>query len=166
MISIIVACDPKGVIGKNGVLPWRCKDDLKMFRERTMNCSVIMGRKTWDSIPQKPLHGRANIVISRSSWGIPNEFGPYYYSSISAAIKSIKNNGNLRDYKNKDIFIIGGGEIYKQAIEINIVEKIYMSRIKKEYEGDIFFPKLNESWVENSCVDHGDFFLSIYEKII
>jgi dihydrofolate reductase len=65
-VSIIVACDKHGVIGKEGKLPWRCSEDLKIFRKRTLGHAVIMGRKTWDSLPKKPLDGRPNIILTRN----------------------------------------------------------------------------------------------------
>lgn len=102
-IHAIVAIGKKGEIGMNGNLIWRIPEDLKHFKERTLGHPVIMGRKTWDSLPKKPLPGRRNIVLSRRDGFNPK--GAEIVSSVEEALKATEN---------EDPFIIGGSEIYKE----------------------------------------------------
>ena len=136
MISIIVAKSNNNVIGSNGSIPWNVPKDLKYFKELTEGNTVIMGRKTYESLPKdkKPLPNRINIVITRDSNFTAN--GCMVVGSLEEAILKIDNR--------KDTFIIGGGEIYKQAI--NFVDKIYVTEINNEYEGDTYFPKISDKW--------------------
>lgn len=142
-ISIIVACDPRGVIGKENKLPWRLPEDLKLFRERTLGHAIIMGRKTWDSLPKKPLDGRANVVLTRNFYEAPKDknLGPFYCGSLMSALKCI---GNLEIYKDKEIFIIGGSTVYETALKSDIVDKIIMSKTNDTYDGDVYFPELEK----------------------
>tara|TARA_R110001606_G_scaffold64179_5_gene149091 strand:- start:618 stop:1085 length:468 start_codon:yes stop_codon:yes gene_type:complete len=136
MISIIVAKSKNNVIGSNGSIPWNIPKDLKYFKELTEGNTVIMGRKTYESLPKdkKPLPNRINIVITRDINFTAN--GCMVVGSLEEAILKIDNR--------KNTFIIGGGEIYKQAI--NFVDKIYITEINDEYEGDTYFPKISDKW--------------------
>jgi len=136
MISIIVAKSKNNVIGSNGSIPWNIPKDLKYFKELTEGNTVIMGRKTYESLPKdkKPLPNRINIVITRDINFTAN--GCIVLGSLEEAILKIDNR--------KDTFIIGGGEIYKQAI--NFVDKIYITEINDEYEGDTYFPEISDKW--------------------
>src|SRR5579872_1932386 len=108
MISIIVAADPNGVIGKENTIPWYLPEDLKLFKRRTMGSSIIMGHKTWNSLPKKPLVGRINYVISRGA-GEPTHHtcleeslaGPIWCKSLQSAIEDARRNkneeGNVRE---------------------------------------------------------------------
>lgn len=156
-VTIIVACDRRGVIGKNGTLPWRLKEDLQLFRQRTMGHAIIMGRKTWDSIPKKPLDGRANVVISKTLWkktllddGFRLGVGPYYYNSIAEAIRDIevvwKDDGDLGKYATEDIYVCGGAQIYGEVLKQDIASRIIMSKLDKDYDGDVYFPNLSKDW--------------------
>jgi dihydrofolate reductase len=142
-VSIIVACDPRGVIGKGNKLPWRIPEDLKLFRERTLDHAIIMGRKTWDSLPIKPLDKRANIVVTRSVFMAPKDkdLGPFYCGSLSGAIEFV---GKLNAYKDKEIFIIGGAQVYKEALDADLVDKIIMSKTVDNHDGDVYFPELDK----------------------
>ena len=123
---MIFACDLKGVIGKNGDLPWRQSTDLQFFKKTTLGKTVVMGRKTWDSLPF-PLPGRRNIVISRSN-------------RDDVEVMSIQEVRELA--LTDDIFIIGGGEIYSTFIEESSV--IYRTIIDSKIEdGDTFAPEIN-----------------------
>ena len=146
MISIIVATAANGVIGKDNQLLWRLSTDLKQFRILTTGHSIIMGRKTFESIG-KPLPNRTNIVISRqSNFDFPK--GILKANSLEKAIEMAKEASG-----NEEIFIIGGGNIYKQAIDIT--DKIYLTEVKANIEGDTFFPKLNnEDWKEISRISY------------
>lgn len=126
MLMMIFACDLNGVIGKNGDLPWRQSTDLQFFKKTTLGKTVVMGRKTWDSLPF-PLPGRRNIVISRSK-------------RDDVEVMSIEEVRELA--KTDDIFVIGGGEIYSIFIEESII--IYRTIIDSQIEhGDTFAPEIN-----------------------
>ena len=129
MINIIVAASLNNVIGKNNKLLWRQSADLKRFKELTTCKTVVMGRKTFDSIG-KPLPNRRNIVITRQSIEIP---GCEMVNSLEDAIKL-----------DNEIFIIGGGEIYQKSIIL--ADKIFFTLIKTEVEGDTYFPVLGDEW--------------------
>lgn len=133
MISIIVAHDLNRVIGKDNGLIWRQSSDLKRFKELTTGKTVVMGRKTYDSIG-RPLPNRRNIVISRQDIEIP---GVEVVKSLSDAIKL-----------DSDIFILGGGEIYKQSI--NLCDKIYLTLVHANLLGDTYFPEIGNEWIEES----------------
>lgn len=122
---MIVASSDNNVIGKDNKLIWTLKDDLKRFKELTSGSTVIMGRKTFESIG-KPLPNRVNIVLSRKRMLID---GCIVVDSIGKAIKKSDNN--------KEIFIIGGSEIYK--LSIKFVDKIYLTKVHTEVEGDSYF---------------------------
>lgn len=150
MISIIVAVSENGVIGVDNKLPWHISEDLRRFKTLTLGNTVIMGRKTYESIG-KPLSDRVNIVVSRDKGlTIP---GCIVVDSIENAIR--------KSDKNKDTFIIGGGEIYKNSL--NFVDKVYMTRINQEVGGDTMFPKLNENWVETEKEEKDGYSFITYE---
>lgn len=138
MINIIVATSINGVIGCNNKLIWYLPTDLKKFKEITSGHPVIMGRKTYESIG-KPLKNRRNIIISRNK-NYKVDGGEVVFS-LEDAIKLTNNN----------CFIIGGGEIYNQSI--GIADKIYLTIINKEFEGDVKFPKLNDEWIKIKSED-------------
>ena len=139
-ISIIVAVSKNGVIGKENDLIWDLPKDIKFFKETTLGHHVIMGRKNFESIPHnyRPLPNRTNIVITRNLNYKAKDC--IIVNSIKKAIDIAKKNGD------KEPFIIGGGEIYKLALEENLVNKIYLTRIHHSFEGDTFFPELNSDW--------------------
>jgi dihydrofolate reductase len=146
MISIIVATAENSVIGKDNQLLWKLSADLKQFRTLTTGHSVIMGRKTFESIG-RPLPNRTNIVISRQhDLALPE--GVLQANSLEKAIEIAKTHAG-----NEEIFIIGGGNVYKQAL--TITDKIYLTEVKASIEGDAFFPKLKSSdWKEISRISH------------
>ncbi len=140
MISIIVATAENGVIGKDNQLLWKLSADLKRFRILTTGHSVIMGRKTFESIG-RPLPNRTNIVISRQK-DLTLPEGVLKVNSLETAIETAKNYAG-----NEEIFIIGGGNVYEQALKIT--DKIYLTEVKASIEGDAFFPALNiDEWKE------------------
>lgn len=130
-VNIIVAVSSNGVIGKDNGLPWKLPSDLKYFKEKTTNSVVIMGRKCYESIG-KPLPNRKNIVLSRNKDLIID--GCEIHSSLKKAI--IDNDG-------KEIFIIGGSEIYKESFEL--ANKVYITRILNDVEGDVFLTGFDEN---------------------
>lgn len=146
MISIIVATAENGVIGKDNQLLWKLSADLKHFRILTTGHSVIMGRKTFDSIG-RPLPNRSNIVISRQK-DLTLPEGVFKVNSLEQAIEFAKKQAG-----NEEIFIIGGGNIYEQALDLT--DKIYLTEVKASIEGDAFFPKINKNdWEEIARISH------------
>jgi dihydrofolate reductase len=141
--SIVVAVDSQLGIGKTGALPWRLKEDMKHFRELTTNGDhnvVIMGRKTWESIPEKfrPLPNRINVVLSRTalptSAGFPGAIGAH---SLDRALEW------LPDHHGK-VFVIGGGEIYRDAINHPSCTELWVTRVGASFDCDVTFPRYEE----------------------
>ena len=148
MISIIAAVSKNGVIGVDNKLPWDLPEDLKKFKEITTGNVVIMGRKTYESIG-KALPNRINIVVTRDK----NFFVPGVLSANSLDSALLKAGGN------KDIFIIGGGEIYKQSM--GFADKLYITEVDMEVEGDTTFPKISNTWnISNEETFEGGKFLT------
>ena len=132
MISIIVALDDKRGIGAKNRMLWRISKDFAHFKTITMGHPVIMGRKTHEAIG-RALPGRTNIVITRE---------PDYSASGCEVVHSLDEAIKLAQTKDdKEIFIIGGGEIFKQALEQNLVDKLYVTKVKGDFKAEIFFPK-------------------------
>ena len=145
MISLIVAASSNNAIGKNNQLLWHLPKDLKFFKNTTWAMVVIMGRKTYESV-NKPLPGRLNIVITNNAGWTAD--GVRVVSSLADAIAL------ARQEHFKEIFIIGGGEIYKQAMPL--ADKIYMTRVHTHLEADTFFPEIDEQeWSLASSEDFG-----------
>lgn len=155
-ISILVAMTHSGVIGKEGKLPWHISEDLKLFKKRTINNTVIMGRKTFDAILQqlgKPLPERNNIVLSKTLEQRP---GIYVANSLEEAIARSKELG-------KETYVIGGSLIYKEFLDK--VNNMYLSLIKKPHEGDTYFPLCNEKeWFIKEFTRYGEFDLIHYKR--
>lgn len=137
-ICIIVACGENNAIGKDNKMPWHLPADLKYFKKQTTGCSVIMGRLTMESIG-KALPNRRNIVISRQSG--------FKYEGAETA-NSLTNALALCETEEK-VFIIGGGQIFKQSLEL--ADSVYLTRIHEEFEADAYFPHLNiNQWRETA----------------
>jgi len=162
-IILIAAVAENGVIGKDNAMPWTIKGNLAHFKETTMGWPCIMGRKTWDSLPVKPLPGRMNIIISNSlSPSIPSassatpaplrENNPIFFSSLSSAIESCANY--------EKIFICGGESIYSQAMPL--ANKIILTLIPGNYDGDTFFPKIDDSWEIIDTTNYDNFSIVTY----
>ena len=142
----IVAVSQNGVIGKNGDLPWRLAEDLKWFKKITMGHVVLMGRKTWDSLPF-PLPGRKNWVISRS---LEKKEGMQVFSSIEEAEENL-------DSK-EQIFVIGGGEVYAQTLAK--CREIYVTEVLQSVDdGDVFFPSIEEDFKVEEILDENEAFI-------
>ncbi len=132
-LSIIVAVSRNGVIGSKDSIPWYLPSDLKRFVELTKGHTVVMGRKTFESIVKKighPLKGRRNIVLSRS--GVKYD-GCEVASSWEDVLKLVS--------KDEEVFVIGGGEVYSLALPY--VDKLYITEVDTEFVGDVFFPKID-----------------------
>ena len=130
MRTIIVAVAKNRVIGAKNQLPWYLPEDLKRFKEKTLHQTVIMGRKTFESLPEnfRPLPQRENIVVSRQNLNLNN-------------IKTAKNLNDAFNLANRNIFIIGGASIYQQTIDL--VDCLEITEIELEVAGDAFFPEIN-----------------------
>ena len=141
IISLIVAAAKNGAIGKDGKLLWHIPEDMRYFREVTQGKPVIMGRKTWESLPErfKPLPGRKNIVISH--WPDYPADGAHLATSLEAALRESSDE--------TEVFIIGGAQIYQYALPL--AHRVYLTQINTDYEADAFFPGLDlEAWQEVS----------------
>lgn len=132
MISIIVAIAQNGTIGDKNALLWHIKEDMRFFRTTTSGHPVIMGRKTFESLGSKPLPKRRNIVITRSDV----EFeGAFVAHSLEEAIAMADDDA--------EVFIMGGAQIYAQALDI--ADRMYITRVERDYEGDTSFPEVDYS---------------------
>ena len=159
-ISIIVAVDENGTIGCEGVIPWHLPEDFKRFKEITMGHPVIMGRKTIESLPHGALPGRTNIVITKES--------DYKKRDVLAA-RSLEIALQLA-VDEKEVFIIGGEQIYKLALPIT--DTIYLTKVHNSFAGDSFFPEINDNeWILESSELHKmdeknsiDFSYLIYQR--
>lgn len=155
-ISLIVAYANQRVIGKNNRMPWHLPEDLAHFKRTTLGAPVIMGRKTWEAIG-KPLPGRRNIVISRN----PN-------LSLNDAVVTHSLSEALSYCKDvKEVFIIGGAQIYAQALPL--ATRLVITEIEQQYDGDAFFPEIDfNQWQEVERTRHlaqmpNDFYFSIID---
>jgi dihydrofolate reductase len=135
-ISIVAAMAENNVIGKDNKLIWHMPADLKHFKELTSGHHIVMGRKTWESIGQKPLPNRTSIVITRDK-NYKAE-GALVVDSLEKALDAVKNDD--------EVFVVGGGEIYKEAM--SKADKLYITRIHHKFEGDTFFPEIGKEWFE------------------
>jgi len=140
IISSIVAVAENGVIGLDGDIPWYLSSDFKYFKKTTMNAPIIMGRNCFESIG-RPLPKRQNIIITRDPFYVVS--GAFVVHSIHEAIDLAKDSGAA------EAFIIGGGEIYKQTIQL--WDKLYYTEVHMSPEGDTYFPEIN--WDEWSLID-------------
>ena len=132
-VSIIVAASENNVIGRQGDLPWRLSDDLKRFKAITMGKPIVMGRKTYESIG-RPLPGRQNIVITRQQGYVAE--GCDVVATVEQAVEVA--NGA------EEIMVIGGSEIY--ALFLPAAERLYLTRVHAEVDGDAFFPTPGDDW--------------------
>ena len=167
IISIIVAISKNQVIGKNNQLIWNLPKDMKYFMDTTMNTTVIMGRKNYESIPKKyrPLKNRNNIIITRNK--SYKAEGCLVVNSVEESLES------LRNVENKEVFVIGGGEIYKKFLEKGLIDRMYITHIDEQFDGDTFFPEINyDSWQSSEFLNHKkdesnphDFKIMVYNKL-
>jgi dihydrofolate reductase len=167
-IIIIVAMAENRVIGRDNAMPWSIKGNLAHFKEMTMGWPCIMGRKTWESLPKKPLPGRLNIVVSgtmKDSSVPENELCPQKTSSVPN-VKVFPSLPSAIEHCSgyEKIFICGGESIYRQALAL--ADKIDLTLIKGQYEGDTFFPEIDSAcWEAVNTVNFDDFSIITYDKI-
>lgn len=138
-VNLIAAVANGGIIGNKGKLPWYIPEDLKRFRELTIGKPCIMGRKTWESLPDncRPLSGRQNIVLSRAH---RNNFSATLHNEVIHGDDLESVIAYCRNYEKGDPFIIGGAKVYEEALEKGLVDKLYLTHILASFEGDAYFP--------------------------
>jgi dihydrofolate reductase len=177
MITILVAFDDNRLIGQNGKLPWNIPEDLALFKQRTMGHTVIMGRKTWEGLPKKPLPGRTNVIISSNFVEIPNRHlikrTPIRVcNNLKQAVRNLQRKGNCPKHWRSstegcpwqpEIYIIGGGQLYKAAMKI--ANRIIVSKVHGKFEGDTYFPKIGWRWRKKSVERYSGFDVVEYRKI-
>ena len=166
IVSMIAAVAKNRVIGKNNQLIWNLPKDMKFFMDSTMGKFIITGRKNYESIPEKyrPLKNRTNIIVTRNHNYLAE--GCTVVNSISDGINLARENGE------EECFIIGGGQIYQQALEGKMVDKLYITHVDGEFEGDTFFPEVDyNNWKSTLVMSNEadqknplDFSVIIYEK--
>lgn len=144
IISTIVATAKNNVIGKDNQIPWYLPADLRYFKKMTLNHHIIMGRNCYESIG-RPLPKRTNIIVTRN---------PFFIASGCLVAHSIEEALELaREHGEAEAFIIGGGQIYEQSR--HLWDKIYLTEVDVEVEGDVFFPEINPAqWEEIFCESH------------
>jgi len=141
-IAAIVAMDEGRVIGKDGALPWHLPEDLAHFKAKTLGHFVLMGRKTWDSLPPKfrPLPGRVNIVMSRSPAALSLPDGAYGVSSFSEALEIVQRSGKAGPI----LWCIGGAELYAAALPK--CDELHLTLVQGHHAGDAVFPPFEDSF--------------------
>ena len=166
VLAAVVAVAKNGVIGRDGDLPWRIPSDLKRFKEITLGKPVIMGRKTWDSLPRKPLPGRANLVVSRT---LPGAEGAQVFCDLEEAVSAARREAQATGVD--EICLIGGARLY--AALLDRTRRIYLTEVDLEPEGDAYFPDIDpKAWREVRCErvdpgprDEAGFTLRVLERI-
>jgi len=156
-VNIIVAMSENNAIGKDNKLLWHLPNDLKFFKNTTMGCPIIMGRKTYESIGRL-LPGRQNIIISRGE----------HYQVTGAIVCDSLDNAIESAYAEK-VFVIGGGQIYKQALEENLISNIYITKVHTVIAGDTLFPELEANkwqitWEETQQTDEKNKLAHTFQK--
>lgn len=153
-LHLIAAHDDNLLIGSQGKLPWRLPEDLKHFKALTMGHPILMGRGVFEEIGEKPLPGRRNVVLSRKTWDSVES-----YSQIDMAL------GALSD--EPVVFLIGGGQIYKEMI--NLCDKMYITEVHGSFSGDVYFPEyrheIGKKWLEVSRENYSSFSFVEYIRI-
>lgn len=154
-LVIIVAHDPNLVIGNEGGLPWHYSDDLKYFKKVTMGHPMLMGRGVFEELDEKPLPGRENVVLSRTR----NYEHVPTFSSVEEALEYLEGE--------ELVFVIGGGEVYRQLLPQT--DKLFVTEIRQSYEGDTYFPEYRDDissvWKEVKRDDRGELSFVIYDRI-
>ena len=154
-LNLIFARARNGVIGRNNALPWHLPEDLAHFKATTLGCPVIMGRRTWDSLPPRfrPLPGRVNVVLTRD----PHWQGtcvaqpqaqadqksvntPLHFASLENALSALQ--------LHPEVWVIGGAQIYAQALPL--AQRVVITDIDADFEGDAFAPELGDDWAKSS----------------
>jgi len=154
MIALVAAVSKNGVIGAKNDLPWYLPEDLKHFKMLTTGKTVLMGRKTFESIMNrlgKPLPNRKNVVVTRDqNYVVPD--GVLVFNTVEDALNALKN---------EEVMVAGGGEIFKQTVAR--ADTLYITEVDREVEGDVYFPKINPArWKEIEREPHEGFSFVTY----
>ena len=145
-IALVVARARNGVIGRDGGLPWRLRSDLQRFKAVTLGKPCIMGRKTWDSLPLKPLPGRLNLVLSKDESFEPK--GALACLTLDEAVEIARETAEEDGVD--EICVIGGAGLF--AATLPRARRLYLTEVEAEPEGDVLFPPFDETaWTEVSC---------------
>ncbi|MBK6921143.1 MAG: dihydrofolate reductase [Deltaproteobacteria bacterium] len=151
LLALIAAVARNQVIGRDGGLPWRLPGDMKFFRAQTMGHHVLMGRATWASLP-KPLAGRVNLVVTHAPERLASAVAAgdcVAFASTAAAIEFARAAGEC------ELYVIGGATLYRETLPI--ADRIYLTRVDAEPEGDTFFPELDlRAWALGRRIEHGE----------
>jgi dihydrofolate reductase len=143
-LHLIYARAANGVIGQNNALPWHLPEDMARFKQLTQGCPVVMGRKTWDSLPPRfrPLPGRTNIVVTRQpDWQAE---GAVRAASLSEALRQAP--------AAPAVWVIGGAQIYAEAL--SLADSVYVTEIERDFVGDAYAPTLGAEWTESERSRH------------
>lgn len=158
MINLIVALDKNNLIGKDNDLPWRLPRDLQYFKSRTLNSPIVMGRKTFQSLPGL-LPDRQHVILTKSGYAVRTP-----RAESHSSVESV-----LEKFKGKDIYVIGGSEIFN--LFLSYVDRMYVTYIDEEFEGDTYFPDVLDNWKmvsnEKGIKDDKnpyDYYFRVYEK--
>lgn len=148
-IVLVLAMADNGVIGASGTIPWRIPEDMKRFKALTTGKPIIMGRKTWDSLPRKPLPGRTNIILSRDQSFEPE--GAVVCETWMEAFEIAKE--QAADDGAEEVCVIGGRALFELALPK--AKRLYLTEVAAEVEGDVHFPAFDESaWTEVRREEH------------
>jgi dihydrofolate reductase len=163
MIKIVAAyCKGNRVIGKDGKLPWpTLEGDLAHFRKITTGGSVIMGSRTFDSLP-KILAGRHNIVLTRDK-SLLSSYPAYTWLRMGGYCYAADINTALR-YCPNQAFVIGGGSVYRQFLDLDLADEVIATEVKQDYEGDTYFPALSREWEGEIMKECGTYDIISYRK--
>lgn len=154
-LTLITAMAENRTIGKNGALPWHIKEDLMFFKQTTLNHPMIMGRKTRESFGENPLPNRPHLVVSRQNIVFK---GSTVFDSLEKAIQKAQHS-----YPDQEIFIVGGAEIYAQAIDL--VDKMIITHVMQTVIGDAFFPEFNpDDFIQTEIARHEQAIIPFYIK--
>jgi len=161
MLSLIVAMDKNRVIGYKNDMPWHLPNDLRYFKERTTGHTIIMGRKTFDSLG-RVLPNRKHLVLTRSERQFPE--GVEAFHDIDDVLQYVNNNTD------EEIFVIGGGQLFKMMLPH--VDKMYITEIDEEFAGDVYFPSFKDAEWELTSKEKGpkdeqnpyDYYYLVYER--
>ena len=154
-LTLIAAISRNNCIGKDGAIPWRLPEDQKRFKDLTMGHVVVMGRKTWESLPEKfrPLPGRTNIVLTRQAdYSLPD--GVEKYATLEGALEA---------HPYESLFAIGGTEVYAQALPL--ADRLEITHVEMDVDGDAFFPTFSTNeWTEVTRVPKEGYAFVTYER--
>jgi len=144
LISLVVAASANHVIGRDGGLPWHLPSDLKRFKELTLGKPILMGRKTWDSLPRRPLPGRDNLVVSHSHPEGDHD-GARWFPTLGKAMDWARASGA------PELCVIGGATLFREALPL--ADTLHLTRVEQAVEGDTVMPPIGPEWIERWSSD-------------